>query len=441
MRALIVTIGSRGDVQPYIALGKGLAASGHEVTICTNEHFADFVVENGLRYGRMNNGFVDLITSLEGRAGLERMTSLPGTMLTVAKLLPRIGPLQGETLDDAWACAQATRPDLIIFHSKLPGVVDMADALGAPAIMAPLFPQVIATSAFPAVGFPPLPFGGGYRRLTYRIVQTLTNRLGSGPIHAWRRRHGLGPRPPQLGMLSDRQGRAIPVLHGFSDSVCPRPKDWPESARTCGFWSLHGDPGWMPSPELRDFLDAGPPPVYVGFGSMAGRDPERLSALVLDALRRTGCRGIVATGWGGLTQQALPETVLALRDAPHDWLFPRVTAVVHHGGAGTTAAGLRAGKPTVVCPFFADQPFWGRQVHRLGAGPEPIAQKRLTAERLANAIVAATTDPSTRRAAEDVQRRLLAEHAVDATVTWIERWMDSRLISSSSDRASKKHLR
>lgn len=426
MKVLLITIGSRGDVQPYVALGKGLAAAGHQVTVCTNAHFADFVRAHGLHYGPMNNGFVDLITSLEGRAGLERMTSLPGTLRTVARLLPRIGPLQRETLDDAWACVQSTRPDLILFHPKLPGVVDMADALGVPAIMAPLFPQVVPTSAFPAVGFPPLPLGDGYRRLTYRIVEALTNRLGSGPIHAWRRSQGLGRRPPRLGMLTDRQGRPIPVLHGFSGAVCPRPADWPEAARTCGFWTLDAAPDWTPPTALRDFLEAGPPPVYVGFGSMAGRDPERLGALVLDALLRSGCRGIVATGWGGMKPQALPEQVFALSEAPHEWLFPRVAAVVHHGGAGTTAAGLRAGKPSVICPFFADQPFWGRQVHRLGAGPEPIAQKRLTSERLAQAITHAVTAAALSQAARNIQRELQAERAIETTVAWVERWMGSR---------------
>lgn len=159
---------------------------------------------------------------------------------------------------------------------------------------------------------------------------------------------------------------------------------------------------------------------------MAGRDPERLGALVLDALLRSGCRGIVATGWGGMKPQALPEQVFALSEAPHEWLFPRVAAVVHHGGAGTTAAGLRAGKPSVICPFFADQPFWGRQVHRLGAGPEPIAQKRLTSERLAQAITHAVTAAALSQAARNIQRELQAERAIETTVAWVERWMGSR---------------
>lgn len=425
MKVLFVTIGSRGDVQPYVALGKGLAAAGHEVTLCTNAHFAEFVRVHGLTYGHMNNGFVDLITSLEGRAGLERMTSLPGTLITVARLLRQIGPLQQRTLEDAWQVARETQPDLIIFHPKLPGVVDIADALGVPALMAPLFPQVVATSAFPAVGFPALPLGPRYRRLTYRIVEALTQRMGSGPVHAWRRQAGLGPRPRRLGLLSDRHGRPLPALHAFSDALCPRPADWPDTARTAGFWPLLDDVRWEPPAALVDFLAAGPPPVYVGFGSMAGRDPERLTSVVLDALARARCRGILASGWGGLTQRPLPETVLALRDAPHDWLFPRVSAVVHHGGAGTTAAGLRAGRPTIVCPFFADQPFWGRQVHALGAGPAPIAQKRLTAERLARAIVEAVNNEEMQRAATNIQRRLQDEAAIPATVAWIEAWMQS----------------
>lgn len=425
MRVLIVTIGSRGDVQPYVALGKGLAAAGHEVTLCTNEHFADFVAEQGLRYGRMNNGFVDLITSLEGRAGLERMTSLPGTILTIARLARKIGPLQQSALADAWQVASGLRPDVILLHPKLPGVVDMADALGVPALVAPLFPQVVATGDFPAVGFPGWSLGRGYRRLTYRTVEVLTDRIGSGPIRAWRRDAGLGARPPRLGLLSDRHGKRRPVLHGLSRIVCPRPDDWPDTAVACGFWTLETASEWTPPPALLAFLDQGPSPVYVGFGSMAGRNPERLTRVVAGALAQAGCRGIIASGWGGLRQEDLPSGVYTLSEAPHDWLFPRVAAVVHHGGAGTTAAGLRAGRPTVVCPFFADQPFWGRRVHALGAGPAPIPQKRLTAERLAVAIRSALTDPAMQAAAGEIGQRLRAENAVANTVAWIERWMAS----------------
>src|SRR5690606_18098906 len=379
LKVLLVTIGSRGDIQPYVALGKGLARAGHEVTLCSSAAYADSVRAQGLSYGHMGNGFVELMTSLEGRAGLERMGSLTGALRTVIGLARRVRPLQQEMLEDAWRVATRVRPDIILVHPKLPGVLDMADALGVPAIVAPLFPQLVETAAFPAVGFPDLRLGAGYRRGTYRLVDAITQRVAGGAIRAWRRNNGLGPRPAQQGLFTRRDGNPWPMLHGFSAVLCPRPDDWPASATVTGFWTLDTPSAWQPPVALRAFLEAGAPPVYVGFGSMAGRSPQRLTSIVLDALTRSGQRGILATGWGGLTEHALPEGVFAVAEAPHDWLFPRMAAVVHHGGAGTTAAGLRAGRPTVVCPFFGDQPFWGRRVHALGAGPESIPQRRLSA--------------------------------------------------------------
>lgn len=428
MNILLLTFGSRGDVQPYVALGQGLRAAGHRVGLCTSQHFAGFVSSHGLAYLPMNNGFVELLASLEGRAGLERMQSLPGTLLTVARLARKIGPLQLETLQDAWRAARAFRPDLILFHPKLPGAVDMAGALGVPPIMATLFPQYVPTADFPCLGFPDLPLGAGYRRLTYYIVNRLAGLIGGGPVRAWRRANGLGPRPTQIGLLSDGQGRPIPVLHGYSPHVCPRPADWPETAVTAGYWPLRRSAEWTPPAALAVFLAAGSPPVYVGFGSMAGRDPARLTATVLEALRLSGRRGLLASGWGGMVTQALPDGVLAIAEAPHEWLLPQVAAVVHHGGAGTTAAGLRAGRPTVICPFFADQPFWGRRVSLLGAGPMPIPQRELSAARLAQAITTATSDARIATAAEALGERLRAERGVEDTVRWIERWLSSQPI-------------
>jgi sterol 3beta-glucosyltransferase len=342
MKILLLTFGSRGDVQPYVALGQELRVAGHSVGLCTSQHFAGFVSNHGLAYLPMNNGFVELLASLEGRAGLERMQSLPGTLLTVARLARRVGPLQLETLEDAWRAARALRPDLILFHPKLPGAVDIADALGIPVIMATLFPQYVPTANFPCLGFPDFPLGARYRRLTYRIVGRLADRIGGGPVRAWRRANGLGPRPTQIGLLSDGRGRPIPALHGYSPHVCPRPADWPETAVTAGYWPLRSLPEWTPPAALAAFLAAGPPPVYVGFGSMAGRDPARLTATVLEALRLSGRRGLLASGWGGMVAQALSDDVLAIEEAPHEWLFPQVAAVVHHGGDN---GGRAAGRP------------------------------------------------------------------------------------------------
>jgi sterol 3beta-glucosyltransferase len=188
-----------------------------------------------------------------------------------------------------------------------------------------------------------------------------------------------------------------------------------------GYWFLDQPNDWQPSVELQAFLDAGDPPVYVGFGSMAGRKPQRLAQIVIEALQAANVRGVIATGWGGLDANDLPETIFKIDQAPHDWLFPRMAAVAHHGGAGTTAAGLRAGRPTVICSFIADQPFWGARVYALGVGPKHIPQKQLTVEKLAAAIREATTNPAMRQRAADLGEQIRAEDGVADTVALIER--------------------
>jgi sterol 3beta-glucosyltransferase len=179
-----------------------------------------------------------------------------------------------------------------------------------------------------------------------------------------------------------------------------------------GYWFLDHPPDWQPPADLVDFLESGPPPIYVGFGSMPSRDPEKICRIVLHALRQSGQRGVIATGWEGLSQSDLPDEVFVIEAVPHDWLFPRMAAVVHHGGAGTTGAGLRAGVPNIVVPISNDQPFWARQVKALGAGPAPIPRKRLTADRLAHAISVAVTDESIRKRAAELGETIRAEDGV-----------------------------
>jgi sterol 3beta-glucosyltransferase len=171
---------------------------------------------------------------------------------------------------------------------------------------------------------------------------------------------------------------------------------------------------------LEEFLNAGEPPVYVGFGSMGGREPERLAGLIFEALLESGQRGVLLTGWGGIRAQAIPENVFVLESAPHRWLFPRMAAVVHHGGAGTTAEGLRAGAPSVIVPFILDQPFWGRRVEALGAGPAPIHQKRLTAGNLSRAIHSAVTDAGIRGRAAALGKAIRDEDGVGEAVKIIQ---------------------
>ena len=212
------------------------------------------------------------------------------------------------------------------------------------------------------------------------------------------------------------------MLGAYSPSLIPHPADWPDSVHVTGSYSLDAEADWQPSPALEAFLAAGEPPVYIGFGSMAGRNPEQLARLILEALAKSGQRGLLLTGWGGLRTESVPDNVFVVDSAPHSWLFPRMAAVVHHGGAGTTAEGLRAGVPTVIVPFVFDQPFWGARVKALGLGPEPIPQKQLTADRLAHAIRIAVTDSGMRQRASAFGAAMRGENGVGNAVKVVKRY-------------------
>jgi sterol 3beta-glucosyltransferase len=434
MNIFIATLGSRGDVQPYVALGKGLQAAGHAVTICTSASFEPFIAGHGLRYGYMSNDLLELMDSAEGRDAIENTVGVIGAIRTTMKLARRANEINRQLMRETWAAAQAAEPDMVISHPKALAGTHIAERLGVPAAIALPVAVMVPTGDFPAAGLPLLPLGRAYNRLSYRAIA-----LGYGVYDKLAnefRQATLGL-PPVAGAALRLQmpgGRPIPVLHGVSDHVAPHPSDWPAHVYTTGYWFLDQRERWTPPAELQRFLDAGEPPVYVGFGSMAGRNPQRLTRIVIEALQRANVRGLIATGWGGLRAADLPDSIFAIEQAPHDWLLPRVSAVVHHGGAGTTAAGLRAGRPTVVCSFIADQPYWGQRVQALGVGPEAIPHKRLTAERLAAAIIEATTDQAMRRRAAELGERIRQEDGVGKAVAILERELGRREVGAGSPR-------
>jgi UDP:flavonoid glycosyltransferase YjiC (YdhE family) len=214
-----------------------------------------------------------------------------------------------------------------------------------------------------------------------------------------------------------------PTLLAYSPSVVPTPADWPASVHVTGYWFLDEPAGWQPPADLVAFLEGGPPPVYVGFGSMPDREAQQMTALVVRALELCGQRGVLLSGWSGLGGATLPGTIHHLESIPHAWLFPRVAAVVHHGGAGTTAAGLRAGVPSIVTPFLSDQYFWAARVAALGVGPESVSYHKLTAERLAEMIRQATTDEAMRAQARVMGQRIEAERGVERAVELIEQYV------------------
>ena len=426
MRILIATIGTLGDVQPYVALGRALMEAGHEVTICTCAHFEPFVRKYGLDYAHVNNDFIDFMHSPEGKIILGNAGSFWETIVTTVPMISKLGDLQERQMADVWAACQELAPDLILYHTKAIGAPDFAEKLGVPCMLAFWLPMFVPTTKFPAMGFPELPLGPGYRWLTYQIIRKIMLMM-SKRVRKWREQNGLNPRSPGLRMrLPD--GSPIPALHGFSRHMIPRPEDWPETAIVTGYWFLDQDEGWNPPHDLNEFLSKGEPPVYFGFGSIFGRDPKGVTQIVLEAIRRTGARAILARGWGGLetSDSAQSESVMLIDAAPHSWLFPRVSAVVHHGGCGTTAAGLLAGKPSIICPFFGDQPFWGRQVARLGVGPAPIRQRRLTVDSLCRAIDTAMNDSTMRQKAAALGGRIREENGTSNAAAFINQWMEHR---------------
>ena len=215
-------------------------------------------------------------------------------------------------------------------------------------------------------------------------------------------------------------GRPQPIIGSYSPIISPKPDDWGKNIYLTGYWFLDPPANWQPPPTLMNFNNAGAPPVYIGFGSMANRSPQKTTQLVVDALARTGQRGILAAGWGGLDQTLLPDTIFALDSVPHTWLFPRMAAIIHHGGAGTTAAGLRAGLPSMLVPHMGDQHFWAKRVEELGVGPQSIPRRKLTAERLANAITIATKDQDMQARAAALGERIRAEDGVGRAIEIIE---------------------
>lgn len=419
MNIFIATYGSRGDVQPYVALGKGLQDAGHHITLATSERFRTFVRVHGLQYGYMNDDLLAILDTSQGRDLIENTTNVFQVVKQTFSMMKQVGPMQDSLLQESWVAAKESKPDLLIFHQKAYGAPHFAEKLGVPVVMALLIPMIVPTAEHPNIGFPDLKLGKWFNRMTYHFVNKLIGVSANKYVKAWRAANGL-PLQKRFDLLNSTNGEPIPVIHGISKYVVPQPSDWPKTATMTGYWFLNRTDDWTPTPELEAFLDVGSPPVYVGFGSMAGRNPERLANIVIKALQEANVRGILATGWGGLKANILPETILQINQVPHEWLFPRMAAVIHHGGAGTTAAALRAGKPSIIVPFFGDQPFWGRRMHELGLSCKPIPQKKLTVEKLVIAIKNVLSNPNIVKKAKDLGEKTRQEDGIGNTVAIIE---------------------
>ncbi|MFB7513835.1 glycosyltransferase [Streptomyces sp. NPDC056144] len=390
-----MTAGSRGDVAPYTGLAAGLVTAGHEVTLATHGMFEPLVAGSGVRFRPLP---VDPRAELHSARGRRLHDARTGA----GKLVRLAAMARGSVDEMTAALVDVARGGEVLLVGGALGPLGyaIADGLGVPAVglhLQPLHP----TGEFPAPVLGTRSLGAVGNRLSGRAVMASVEGMFAGSVRSLRRRHGIA-----TAGRSRRPARV--VMHGYSELVVPRPPDWPAELVTAGYWWPHETRGL--SREVEDFLAAGPPPVFVGLGSATVPDPARVSREIVTALRAARVRGIVQRGWAGL--DARGDDILTVDDEPHSLLFPRTAAVVHHAGAGTTGAVLRAGVPNVPVPVQFDAAFWASRLTALGVAPGVLPLRRLTSEALTAALRRATRDDAHRERARALAHRLADEDGI-----------------------------
>lgn len=417
MRITIITGGSRGDVQPYIALGVGLKKAGHTVCMPAPEIFRSLISESGLEFIPIKSiDPVELAKSME----IHKAAGSKNKVMFIRTVFSELKPYIRAFYDEIWEASKGS--EAIISTLSIPAAQSIAEKLGIPCIYAPLLP-VHPTSVFHSPFTPGFFNIGLYNRITHKLLEQIVWQPTRSILNSWQK-DVLGLKPLSFwGPFREIYKRSEPVLYGYSELVVPKPLDWPSSIHITGYWFLDEPEVWQPPVGLEDFLNAGPPPVYIGFGSMIDKEPERMTGIVLDALKTSGQRGILSEGWSGLGSEKLPDTIFKVGSIPHSWLFRRMSAIVHHGGAGTTAASLVSAIPSIVTPFLGDQPFWGQRVYSLGVGPKPVPYHKLTAENLAGLINTAIKDSKMKSKAKELGERIGSENGVEKAVYIIEKFL------------------
>jgi UDP:flavonoid glycosyltransferase YjiC (YdhE family) len=424
MRINLLIIGTRGDVQPAMALGVGLKKAGFEVQLVAFEEFRSLVGAYGLEFSPLSANVQELL-NLSARKKIFSGTTFLELMQLFRKLFAMM-------FADFWQVSQNS--DLLISNAATAMAVDaVAEKLQIPHIETNVFPGW-PTRAFPSFFGPWPPSLGAQSRGFVGKFKGTINWFSYKPVN-WAITLGLRPiiercRRDILGLPAKKSehlgGNPAPILAGFSEYVILRPAEWPENIHVTGYWFLD-TPGFEPPPGLQAFLDAGKPPVYIGFGSMPSQNPEQVTNTVIQVLAMAGQRGILLTSQSvlgrGMVQRVSNAPVYFVESVPHDWLLPRMAAVVHHGGAGTTGAGIRAGIPSILIPIGADQRLWAYRVEALGIGPRPIPRTRLSAERLAKAIEQAVSDPAIRQGSAALGEKVRAENGVGDAVRIICQYM------------------
>lgn len=411
MNITILTYGSRGDIQPFLPLSLGLMERGHKVILAAPSRFQHLVDEHGIPFYPLAGDPEDLSRRLNdaGYNFIKQVRELMGHAVEIgAEMIRQTGE----------ACRDA---DLIVHtFSHAVGAHTLACEKNIPDIHIQTFPMFTPTGDYPNITMPDL--GNRFlNRLTHtlsRQITWLTSRMGFEQV---RRRAGL-PKRKLFWPFADHPPRLrTPILCAWSSSLLPPSSDWDSRVHVTGYYFFLPNESYSPPAALDEFLQSRDPPVCISFGSMVHKDAGRIDETVREALKQTNVRGIVLSGWGAVKHQSAKD-LLYLESAPHDWLLPKCKMIIHHGGAGTTSAGLRAGIPQVIVPFMADQPYWGRRVHAAGAGTKPIPVKSISVERLVKAIAEAESN-AFRERAQVIGQRIRGENGVADAVQLIEAYV------------------
>jgi sterol 3beta-glucosyltransferase len=438
LSVVMMIVGSRGDVQPFIPIGRRLAAR-HRVRIATHREFRSLVEQAGLEFyplGGDPHALMEYIVKTGGRI-------VPRRLDQIIEDVPKKRAMIAEILASTWrACAEADperpgapafRADLILANPPSYGHIHCAEALHVPLHM-------IFTMPWSATAAVPHPFAGiepgadhpVQNFLSYGVVDLLIWGGIADLVNAFREETLKLPPIALADGAALFDDNEVPFTYLWPPSLVPKPADWGPHIDLANFTFYDQARTYDPPPALLDFLAAGEAPIYVGFGSVVVQDPAALRRIIFTALDKAGARGIVSDGWAHLGGEALPPNVFLIGDAPHDWLFARCRAVCHHGGAGTTAAGLRAGLPTVVVPFFGDQFFWGRVIADAGAGPEPIPIDRLDSDALAEAFESCRR-ASVRECAAALGTAVRETDGVELAVRSVYRHLPARAMCCAND--------
>lgn len=412
MKIVILTLGTRGDVQPYVALSQALIKRNHSVKICTGESFKNFVEEHGIDFHKASIDFMELLKTEAGQAIFNGGKMKLKEIMAFTKSV--VNPLFRKTFDDFLQAAADA--DLLIYHPKALAAVDVAEYYNIPCICCPPVPMVYPIKEFPSLAVSPNKnFGPWINKMTYKLAK-FGESSSMKDINAFRVKHHMSKR--KMGAYTFKyQSKDLPILYPISPSLFDDVSSWDNHVTLTGFFYM--DIEAQLDETLLDFIHSGQKPIIISFSSMPLSDPEAFKNILIRALEETNNRAVVLTGNSGLSFEDCPW-IYPIEKAPHRLLFPLGKGLVHHGGVGTLAEALRSGVPQLIMPFNVDQPFWAHRMYQGHLALKPLREKDLSLKALIDRLNT-FNDPATILSAQSIQKKILSENGLEAAVNYIER--------------------